>query len=320
MLDVLITVDVEIWPTDCARHSNAARAAFDRCILGRTPAGDFGLPHQLAVLGAHRLKAVFFVEALCADAIGRDLLDETVALIRGAGQEVQLHLHTEWLQAIGDAALPDRRGANIRDFTLDEQTALIGRGLDNLRASGADTVNAFRAGNYGADFNTLRALNRNGIAYDTSYNLCYLDAACGIATDAPLLQSTMIEGVREVPISFFEDRPGHMRHVQLGACSFAELSSLMAKAWRQRWQTFVMVSHGFELMNRRRDRADPIMVRRFDRLCRYLADNRDRFRTAGFHGLGAAERRPGDGAAILTSNIGATALRHVEQIARRLYL
>jgi hypothetical protein len=54
---------------------------------------------------------------------------------------------------------------------------------------------AFRAGSYGANFDTLRALARNGILYDSSHNTCYLGYTCEMRTPNLLLQPKKIDGV-----------------------------------------------------------------------------------------------------------------------------
>src|SRR5262249_44446685 len=149
-------------------------------IYGETPEGDFGVPYQMSVLNAYGLVATFFVEALFPCVVGLEPLSEIVELIQKGRHEVQLHLHTEWLGRMPESICPGKVGQNIKDFTESDQSFLVGRGLDNLRACGVDNVCAFRAGNYGANFATLRALERQGIRYDTSYNACYLDSACGL--------------------------------------------------------------------------------------------------------------------------------------------
>jgi hypothetical protein len=319
MLNVFMTVDVEVWPEGMDTRPGAFNDAFRRYIYGTTPDGDYGLPFQLDLLKAMDLKAVFLVESLFASCFGREPLKETVDLITGAGQEVQLHVHSEWVEKIPGLLASGKTGVNIRDFSVEDQVVLIGLALDNLRDCGIDSVRAFRAGNYGADFNTLRALDRNGIAFDTSYNLAYLDSACGLGAEEPLLQPQRINGTLEFPISFFEDWAGHFRVAQVGACSFAELSAMLLQAWREGWQSFVIVSHSFELLNQQKTRPDPIVVRRFERLCTFLSDNRDKFRTGGFNEPHVDEIVTGNDVAGLKSTPLRTAHRYCEQIARRAY-
>jgi hypothetical protein len=136
-----------------------------------------------------------------------------------------------------------------------------------------------------------------------------------------LLQPREIEGVCEVPISFFSDFPGHYRHAQLCACSHREMRRAMVQAHKLGWKTFVIVSHSFELLRRNTHKAaqDPFIVRRFDKLCRYLSENRDMFRTVGFNDLNFEYDLVID-SEIPTSPLPLTTMRIGEQLARRLHL
>ena len=60
---------------------------------------------------------------------------------------------------------------------------------------------------------------------------------------------------------------------------------MMERAAERGFPTFVIVSHSFELLNRQKTRPNAIVLRRFERLCRFLADRQNRFRTVGFHDL-----------------------------------
>ena len=320
-LSVYITVDTEVWPRFSNWRSSGLRDDIRRDIYGETPEGDFGIPFQTRLLNEHGLKAVFFVESLFACTVGLGPLREIVGLVQGAGHEVQLHLHTEWLAWMAPSVLPGRTGQNCRDFTLDEQTLLIRLAKENLQAAGATNVTAFRAGNYGANFDTLRALERNGIRLDTSYNAMYLDRECGLGMSERLLQPRWVEGVYEVPITFFEDRPrGRVRHAQVCAASAAEMEGALTGAWSDGWKSFVIVSHGFELIKDRKQTAEPprpdrIVINRFRRLCRFLAEHKDRFRTRRFSDI---QPEPAvQPARALRSSVRGTAFRYAEQLARR---
>src|SRR5687767_12659984 len=132
MLNVLYTVDTEVWPrTDDWRETGMVRE-LDCDIRGRTAKGDFGVGYQIDVLKSHGLRGVFLVEALFAGAVGVEPLRAIVSKVQDGGHEVQLHLHTEWLRRIEPPMLAGRTGSNLRDYNEDEQAALIGRGLENL--------------------------------------------------------------------------------------------------------------------------------------------------------------------------------------------
>lgn len=328
-MNVFLTVDTEIWPYVRGWPVNALPTGktdfseeVDAYIFGKTSRGEFGLPFQMDVLDRHGLKAVYFVEALFASKVGLETLARIVSLIRDRGHEVQLHLHTEWLREISRPDLPAQFRQHIRQFPRDEQARIIAHGIANLRAAGARNVCAFRAGNFGANFDTLRALAHNGIIFDTSHNTCFLDAECQMRTAEPLLQHRMIDGVYEFPVTVFNDYPGHVRPAQLCACSFQELEAALLQAWRAGWYSFVIVWHGFELLRHvrkpGRQTPDRIIIRRFERLCGFLAANRDKFHTAVFSEIDARAIPQAGTAHPLKSRLRYSAWRFVEQIASRL--
>jgi hypothetical protein len=320
-LKVFITVDTEVYPLVPGWRENGLAGDIRRDIYGDTPSGEFGLRYQMQVLNRYGLKAVFFVEPLYACEMGLETLKRTVGEIQESGHEVQIHIHTEWLQWMTRPPVATR-GKNIGDFSEEDQFILLGQAKKNLEDAGAARLCAFRAGNYGADNRTLRALARLGIAYDTSYNYCYLNAPCRIQTPEPLLQPAQLDGVTEFPVSYFADWPGHYRHFQLCACSAAEIRNVLLSAWQRKWHSVVMVSHGFELLRKRKQPrawaiANRIAIRRFEWMCRYLAENRDKFEAATF---GDLEQRAWNTAAQapLQSMPVRTAFRYMEQIAARL--
>jgi hypothetical protein len=322
MVNVFITVDTEVWPHYPSWRETALSKDIDLDVFGRTQAGEFGISYQMDILNRYELKAVFFVEALFACVVGLDSLRRIVGTVQEKGHEVQLHLHTEWLEWMDPSSLPGRRGQNLKDFSEEEQLLLISQGLQNLRNCGVRDICAFRAGNYGANFDTLRALARIGVRYDTSHNSCYLDRECGLRTPDLLTQPRLIHGTYEFPISFFTDWLGHYRHAQLCACSSGEMENALIDASKQGWYSFVLISHSFELIKGRKGMVkegfpDRIVIRRFENLCRFLADNKDKFRTTGFSEVDPETIPAIQKSQLLCSSIDRTAWRLVEQLARK---
>lgn len=322
MLNVFLTVDTEVWPRTSNWRKVGLAPEIDRDILGVTRDGNFGLPFQMDMLNKHGLKAVFFVEALFACEVGLEPLREIVSMVQDRGHEVQIHIHTEWLAEMTHSLLPGRTGYNINAFSESEQAVLISKGIENLKNCGARKLCAFRAGNFGANFDTLRALSQNGILFDTSYNVSCLDSDCGLRTPDPLLQPRQIHGVYEYPVSCFLDWRGRYRHAQICACSSQELESALLGAWERGWTSFVVVSHSFELIRRRKQQgkqaiADPIVIKRFERLCRFLASNCDKFRTALFSEISPEAIDAATSLQPLRCGLLPTAWRYAEQLARR---
>ena len=280
MLNVYITVDTEVWWS--SHDLKNKQQDFDGCINGMTPKGDFGIQYQIDIMNRHGIKGVFFIEPLFASAIGKNYLEEIVGTVQDTGHDAQLHIHTEWLQHQKEIQFDIKDAENIRYYTPEQQEFLLGTALDQLVKAGATNVNAFRAGNYGADFNTLKALQKNNIIFDSSYNYCYLASDCGLDLGEPLLQPKEIHGVWEYPINFIEDWPGHRRHMQLNACSFKEMENALFDAWKKGWESFVIVSHSFELLNEERNSPNTVVIERFERLCKFLAEHSDKFNSQTF--------------------------------------
>jgi hypothetical protein len=323
-LNVFITIDTEFSPRDFHAGNGGTKALVDRDIDGVTAAGNFGIGFQMDRLEAHGLRAVFQVESLSASAVGSDVLRRVVDEVQGRGHEVQMHVHAEWLDAINGQGLPPFRGRNLVSYSEEEQTQILECGLRNIREAGARDVSAFRAGNYGANRDTLKAVARNGLRYDTSYNVCYLDPSWPSRDAGLMTQPAILEGVYEVPISFFSDFPGHMRPAQLCACSSRELEYALTQAWKAGWQSFVIVSHSFELIRRPRDPRGPVLpdrlvIDRMESLCRFLGANQDKFRSAVFADLDQADLPPSRGTtAPIRSKIGHTVVRMAEQLFGRM--
>lgn len=319
---VIVTIDAEIAPHTSNWKRDRGRFALDRDIYGITERGERGLRYQLDLIEQHGLKSVVFIESLSAGVLGLDLLKEIVGLVRDRGHEIALHLHTEWLPYYSRPLLGDRFGRYMSDFSEDDQRQLIDQGLENLSRAGAGRVAALRAGNAGASLATLRAARRSGLTIDSSYLAPKLNEACRLPSEPELCTPVRLEGIIEVPISWFRDGLGRIRPTQLCACSIGELEDLLRQAWDRRWHVVTLLLHSFELVRRRpSERALTIMRlhdRRLVQLCRLLAANTDKFVSRTFAELDLdsvpVEMAPRG----LRTSLGRTIGRYVEQAAGRI--
>lgn len=313
MINVFITVDVEIWPERWDRLRQEFGDALSRCIYGPTAKGDFGLPYIFSVLNDHGLTASFFIESLFAREMGNGPLQEIVGRVQENRQEIQLHLHTEWVDKLSQPLLkPCRAGQHMRNFSLEEQTMLIQTALQNLHLAGAENITAFRAGNFGFNIDTLKALAKNNITYDTSYNQCLLGSTSGLSPREILYYPVIAESVVEYPVTIFEDYPGHFRPLQICACSYNEFLHVFRQAELKKWTTIVIVFHSFELLNRKKSSTNPIVVNRFHKICRFLDKHRDRFNTIGFNQI--SDFSDSEKTKMIRSNPVRTGARYIEQM------
>jgi hypothetical protein len=278
MTRVFITIDTEYSSGLYTGPGADDRAEnFARSITCLTPEGPAGITHKLELLAEHGQKAVFFVDPMPALVWGVAAIEDIVGPIVAAGQDVQLHCHTEWLEHAGPGnPLASRAtGKNLADFAFEDQCTLIDYARTTLIAAGAPAPVAFRAGNYGANDDTLRALASLGIDYDTSHCPALVGTgACRIGLGAEDRNPVGHMGVIEVPAGAIGTIGGGLRHAQITALSLAEILSAIRHARDEARDSFTLVSHSFELINRRRQAVNPIVRRRFVGLLKALATMR----------------------------------------------
>jgi peptidoglycan/xylan/chitin deacetylase (PgdA/CDA1 family) len=312
MTDVLITIDTELSES---RHRRGMTLSQNLAasIYGEVAAGSFGIGWQMDLLEAHGLRGVFFVDPSPALVFGEAFLSDVVGSIVSRGHEVQLHTHTEWLALI-DAPADRRKDTRfIRDLPGGDQEKLIHYGATLLEKAGVAPPVAFRAGNFAASDETLSALGRLGIIWDSSFNAYHLGKACRIALPAETNGPVRHAGVIEVPVSGLNDRPGRFRPAQVCALSRWEMAAALNHAAEVGQPTFVVVSHGFEMLSRDRQRPNRSVIARFRHLCR-LVESHPGLRSIGFRDLDATSLDNGHAAApLLASNRWRTFQRHAAQ-------
>lgn len=317
MLNVFITVDTEIWCDGWDDLDRKFPHYFKSYVYGPTADGDFALPGTLAILEDYNIPAVFFVEPLFSEKFGIAPLQEMVGLLREKNQEVQLHMHPEWVDEVGDRLLTNvsEKIPNMTCCTQEQQAQLIKWGIARLAEAGADSINAFRAGGFCANRATLQAVAENKLPFDSSYNLSGPLGVFDIAGGELLNQPRYVDGVHEYPVSVIKDPiRGRYRNVQINALSLSELINCLETAYERGWDSIVIVTHNFELLSRDKTRVDKIVRKRFQRFCQYLDKHRDRFNVTGFRDLQPQDVHPQP--KIVSGGLIPAGLRYAEQVVR----
>lgn len=299
---VYITVDVE-----CAEERGTGPGAtpvqgWDVRVWGRfaNQQRELGIRLIMDELEEHGLRGTFFVEALGSRFFGSDGLRATCAALRTRGHDVQLHTHPIQMQpdwrSRGEPPTPDDIGA----YPHEKQVALLREGVDRLVACGVPRreIVAFRAGNYGANNDTWRAMKEAGLCLSSNYNPCYFDKNCKMRAEhaaAGLFEAE--PGVWELPISNLVERGGGHRHAQITAVSSAETKDYLEQAHALGLREVTIVTHSFELyhvdsIEGRRGRPNRVNHGRMRELCRFLRDNHEKFEVDT---CGALGRRLRDG-------------------------
>jgi hypothetical protein len=322
MLNVLFTIDTEAYPLTEKWRQDHLAADMKRDVHGEVGGRSVGLEYQLGIFARHHLKAVFMVESLfsAVPEVGPGPLKDIVRAIQAGGHDIQIHPHTEWIPHIPSFGVP-YRSQLLRAYPLSEQEAIIRFAKARLEESGVVDPIAFRAGGFAANTDTLRALQRCGIKYDSSFNFCYQSDGTHLPEPEVYGNVTEYSGVQELPVAVFQDRPSHFRPAQLHACSDKEMIHALDAAERNGWDFFVIVSHSFEMITRRRHatkspQVRQIVVERFEKICDFLGSNRQRFKTVGFSDLNlSVPTKPSVG---IRGKLSNTAGRLLEQTVNRI--
>lgn len=272
MTRAIISFDTEL-SAGLHRRGVGAHANFESSILGRCPEGDFGIHFQMDILERHGLTGVFFVDPMPALVYGPEIVEAIVRPIVRRRHEVQLHLHTEWLEFARFNPAGRLTGRNIADFPLSAQKRIIMLARDILVGAGAPRPVAFRAGNFGANDDTLKALASLDFRFDSSFNSAWVGAGCDISLDPRNLEMRVHHGICAVPVDGLLARANRFRPAQLCAMSEEEMRDALDHSVASGAIQFSAFSHSFELLSR--DRAVPhrLAIERMEALCRAVAGN-----------------------------------------------
>jgi hypothetical protein len=279
---VYITVDVECAEERRVGGITQPPQGYDLRMWGRfrNQKKDLGIDLIMRELEACGHRATFFLEPLGSSHFGIDGLREVCTALRERGHDVQLHAHpvqkqvSWWTQGLAPPA------DDMADYSVAEQTLLLEEGLGLLVRCGVprSDLNAFRAGNFGANNSTWKALARAKLRLDSSLNLNYLGKNCRIEWPRPetgLFDTG--EGVWELPISNFREAGGTFRHLQLTAVSLREIGHYLDQARRHGIREVTIVTHSFEFffvdsIAQKTGRPNRINVHRLRGLARLLRE------------------------------------------------
>lgn len=289
---VLFTVDTEALPK--RTHQEHVK----RLIWGEHERGTAGVREMCAVADEEGAKLVFFVDA-CGAYAQLDEVADVVRWLDGAGHDVQLHAHPEYLPELfwrehGFKYRPrflNQYRADKAAFTIKH----FGKFISDLTGK---PIRAFRAGSFRWNADTIRALGEAGIplSFNNSMN-GYLGEQCTYSeeTNQPYVWSN---GVIEVPATerlfysaFGKDWWGRLQ--------FPVLQDWRNPPWRVLWphtvgrdsSFLVLLLHSWSLLywdeNGHATYRDDKRLEDFRKLMRKLAKDYDIITTADFLDLHA---------------------------------
>jgi hypothetical protein len=181
-------------------------------------------------------------------------------------------------------------------YSVDEQARLLQEGIDLLTAAGVprEDLRAFRAGNFGANNDTWRAMARCGLTVSSNLNPSFLGRNCRLSW--PRAELSLFDtgcGVWELPVSNFIESGGAYRHLQIMAVSLSELKDYLKQARQLGLAEITLFTHSFEFfyiddLKANKARLSWINLLRLRGLCRFLRAHADEFEVET---VGALARR-----------------------------
>ena len=264
---VLVTIDTEVAYANCPDP-------FERDVLGGANVNPYGTYWIADQLKLHGFPGLFFLDVYGAELYGESRYNALCDRLLSAGHDVQLHTHPHQMY--------DRGRRYMHQYSLPEQNTIIRDGIALLSKWTGKRPVCHRAGSYGADENTLRALHRNGIPLDSSFffrrNNCELRfpdpnapaQACGVWEIPVTVAREPVEkkGIR-LP---YWTRHFWARYMKLDVNSMDE--SQLARSIHQlqgRVPYIITFLHSFSFIRYSTSGPDEFALRSFQSLLRLLA-------------------------------------------------
>ena len=294
-VNVFITIDTEHSIGGAFSDPNLKPVGNDRRIYGRIGNKEYGIPLIMDIADRYGIPLTFFVEVLNKYYFGEEESREVCQYIIDRGHDVQLHLHPNYLNFTLTDPTKRQFSDQMFSYLLEQQTKLIEDGKQALIKYGVPPPVAFRAGNFGADSNTLKALVKNDFLLDTSYNRAYFNKGCQLA-GIDFADADLLDDIWEFPVTnFFERRlggGGRFRPLDVNGISFTEMRKVLDRASNSGPRNITILMHSFSFINPLDVQYQKVQLRtrvikRFERLCCYLAQNSHNFRVMSFGDLNA---------------------------------
>lgn len=192
---LLLTVDVEALPKR-ARNDHVVKLMY-----GQHPNGRAGIKEISDIGNEFGAKHVFFID-YCGAFDRRSEVDDVVRWLASAGEDVQLHTHSEYLpESFWKCSSFKYRPRFLNQCNQDKARFILEYFGEILEAAKGSPVRAFRAGSFRWNSDTIRAMADVGIplSFNNSTH-AFLESKnpFSLPTNAPFHWDN---GVIEVPVT-----------------------------------------------------------------------------------------------------------------------
>ena len=296
-VNVFITVDAEHSIGGAFKDPKLKPVGNGKRIYGKIGDKFYGIPLMMDIADRYGIRLTFFVEVLNKYYFGEEETKKVCEYILNRGHDVQLHLHPNYLNFNSPNPCQQNYSDFIGTYSLAEQIELISEGIKVLIQNGVSKPIAFRAGCFGANQDTLKALKENGFLIDCSYNRAYIGETCFLK-DNGINDLAYFNGIWEFPITNFIEstklRTKRFMPLDINGVSYQEMKYFLNKTKSDGPRNITILLHSFSFIkpydvqyNKVKPRWQ--VIKRFEKLCKYLKDNSDSFEVRTFGSINEKE-------------------------------
>lgn len=185
MKNVILTIDTE---------GHDGENPIDKLIWGKAADGkEYGINHIMDICDSYSIKALFFVDMAEAWDYGKDKIAKVTTHIRNRGHDVGVHIHPDHMA--------DKNRLFLWEYTKEEQRDIIMKCTDLYKEILGEPPLAFRAGKYGANYDTLDILDELGYKFD--FSQFYGQKWCGINPPVTITMPARYKNIIEIPVTVF---------------------------------------------------------------------------------------------------------------------
>lgn len=165
-----------------------------RLIWGETADGRYGIERIMDEFDKVGAKVLFFVDFAEAWDYGRDKVETVVRTILKRGHNVGVHIHPDHMA--------DKNRLFLYEYTREEQYDIIRRCTELYTEIIGQPPKSFRAGKYGANYDTLDILCELGYQYD--FSEFYHQKWCGIHPELTINAPCRYKSLIEFPVTMHQ--------------------------------------------------------------------------------------------------------------------
>ncbi len=292
-INVFITVDAEHSIGGAFGDRRLKPVGNERRIWGKIGDKSFGIPLMMDIAETYDVRLTFFVEVMNKYHFGETETKRECEYILNRGHDVQLHLHPNYLNFTLDNPQEKTYSDLIGTYSSEKQIELIKEGIETLIQNGVPRPIAFRAGCFGANEETLRALKAAGFLIDSSYNKAYVGGTC-LLDNKEINDLTYLNEIWEFPITSFVEstklRAKRFKPLDINGVGFQEMKSVLNQAKEKGPRNITIILHSFSFVKPYDVQYDKVrprwnVIRRFRKLCEYVSENSDLFEVKTFGSL-----------------------------------